>query len=115
MLVGEGRAPRSSGAPPDSVQVDHVQLQAIPATHAGEEEAQVDRARFQAIRFVLTKVAWPRAWSHCMRWTLPSRQGLEEARAEAAWSQYTLCDAYSSSAQGKSSWSYTLAGCTLGS
>jgi hypothetical protein len=61
MLVGEGRAPRSSGAPPDSVQVDHVQLKAIPATHAAEEEAQVDRARLQAIQAALQSGHWIRS------------------------------------------------------
>jgi hypothetical protein len=91
VLVGEGRAPRSSGAPPDSVQVDHVPLKAIPATHAAEEEAQVDRARLQAIEAAIQSGHWIRSHEgrtaqglESLRWTLPSRQGLEEAGAEAA-------------------------------
>jgi len=71
VLVGEGRAPRSSGAPPDSVQVDHVPLKAIPATHAAEEEAQVDRARLQAIEAAIQSGHWIR--SHEGR----AAQGLE--------------------------------------
>ena len=75
MLVGEGRAPRSSGAPPDSVQVDHVPLKAIPATHVAEEEAQVDRARLQAIEAAIQSGHWIR--SHEGR----AAQGLESLYA----------------------------------
>ena len=70
MLVGEGRAPRSSGALPVSVQADQVPPK-IPATHAVEEEARVGRARLQAIEAALQSGHWIR--SHEGR----AAQGLE--------------------------------------
>ena len=75
MLVGEGRAPRGSGAPPDSAQVDRVPLEAIPATYAAEEEAQVDSTRLQAIQAALQSGHWIR--SHEGR----AAQGLESLYA----------------------------------
>ena len=74
MLVGEGRAPRSSVALPDSVQVDQVTPK-IPATHAVEEEARVGRARLQAIEAALLSGHWIR--SHEGR----AAQGLESLYA----------------------------------
>ena len=74
MLVGEGRAPRSSGALPVSVQVDQVPPK-IPATHAVEEEARVGRARLQAIEAALLSGHWIR--SHEGR----AAQGLESLYA----------------------------------
>ena len=74
MLVGEGRAPRSSGALPVSVQADQVPPK-IPATHAVEEEARVGRARLQAIEAALLSGHWIR--SHEGR----AAQGLESLYA----------------------------------
>jgi hypothetical protein len=76
VLIGEGRATRSSGAQPDSVQVDHVPLKAIPAAHhTAEEEAQVDRALLQAIEAARQNGHWIR--SHEGR----ADQGLESLSA----------------------------------